>query len=364
MARRSYQREEIDFTTGECVETFDSRLSYALGRSQALLNPYTGSKKKLNSWIVSSLRDEGVEYETVLDLFAGSHVFSIVMKLMGKRVFCNDILTSSSMYGAAFIQNNTVCLTDGEKSYLTHHKADRPIKFWDSDEWLHHFTINELNKLANFKANIEKVFSHSPSSRALAYANLLLYLTNRCVVGGKLNKGQVLAEVKHRINHGRNKGVELTFGRMPWIDFNDDASRDDNMYFCDDAINLLSRITKVDLAYIDPPYGGSQSDYSNIYRFFEGLCIKKGTPGIIGEERFIKAKGYESQFRQLISACVKIPVLAISYNDDSWAGIETITSICEELGRDIKVFERKEEYSYRDKSKKTGIEYLIVARKR
>ena len=120
-----------------------------------------------------------------------------------------------------------------------------------------------------------------------------------------------------------------------------------------------------DLIYIDPPYGGDQSDYAEMYRFVEEYVWQsdmENIPGIESANKFVKSKSYDEQFRLLLSVLPGTSAWAISYNNDSWSDIDKIKKIVSEFKTDIIVKEIDYEYQYRKHSHSSGVEYLLVAR--
>lgn len=65
--------------------------------------PYMGSKQKIIPSIHKAL--EGIEYDSVLDLFTGTTRVAQSFKAIGKKVICNDLSEASECYGALFIQH-------------------------------------------------------------------------------------------------------------------------------------------------------------------------------------------------------------------------------------------------------------------
>ena len=51
-----------------------------------------------------------IEFDSALDLFGGSTSVSYLLKRMGKRVACNDLLHCNYLAAVALIQNNSVRL--------------------------------------------------------------------------------------------------------------------------------------------------------------------------------------------------------------------------------------------------------------
>ena len=378
MARKINIREEIDFENdGCCTETFESGLTYAVNRVKAITNPYVGNKRKVLFWILKTLKDEGLEYNRVLDLFSGSHCLSIVMKLMGKQVVCNDVLSSSHMYGVGFVENNDTTLSTSDIEFLLENRCAEALLLVPkySVEYVDRFTPMECEFLANYYTNILKRFNNHESclehrfKRALAFASMQLYIMDHCFVGGRLNRGQILARVDHRLEHQRNQGREMSFRDIRWTDFNDENAVKGSSAIQMDASNVASVLSKdlPDLVYIDPPYGGEQSDYGSMYSFFEEYCGSSDAQSAmqsIGLKKYTKHKGYQENFCQMMKAVAPIPNIAISYNDSSWASIDHIKKIVEdETNGDVSVFEQDYDYKYRSSENKKGSEYLIIVRR-
>jgi adenine-specific DNA methylase len=138
-----------------------------------------------------------------------------------------------------------------------------------------------------------------------------------------------------------------------------------------DVTELLnSDFCQVDCVYFDPPYGGSSSDYSQIYRFLEeyvyGLPLEE-LPHIQAHGRkFVGRKNYETHFREMLEAASRAATWLFSYNDNSWKDIDYITDIIREFRKDTVVIVLSDDYRYLYRSKQgrtnNSSEYLIVAR--
>jgi len=375
MIKQAYGSDEIDIDTGFVEETFESRLFEVVNRVRGMKNPYVGNKRKILPWIITSLRDEGVEYNSVLDLFAGSHCFSIVMKLLGKKVFCNDLLLSSYHYGVGFVENNEIYISDDIANRLI---SPVNIELSVSSGWDRYFTKEEQHLIDLFFYNAKKIVNEEHGLKriylcSLIWANFQSYVMDRCYVGGRLNRGQILAELYHRIQHSRNLGSQMTFKNIQWNEFNSSMLSEQSLAFSLDAIDLLSNKSilnkDVDLVYIDPPYGGQQSDYYHMFNFFEhvasfwyDICDIKD----VSKERFVSSSHYKDNFLLLLE-CLKnrdIPTWAISYNNRSWAKIDSIFNLLRKIvpDKNVIVKENTYEYNYAGKEKRKGKEFLIIVR--
>ena len=71
---------------------------------------YVGSKRRLLNHIWDVLEKNNIKFDSVFDAFSGSALVSLLFKHMGKRVFCNDILTSSSITAVCLLENENLPL--------------------------------------------------------------------------------------------------------------------------------------------------------------------------------------------------------------------------------------------------------------
>lgn len=386
---------EIDFDSLSSVETLYCKAQVVQEELRAFQNPYIGNKRKIIADIVVCLEEHGVKYNAVLDLFSGSGLVSIAMKKLGKRVFSNDLLTCSAVNCFAFVANYNTVLSLDDQQYLCskHEFKDKgeEIEFDQNIVWNYsdYFTQSEMEFLSYYRMNVTRLFGRNwfadrygiaTFNFALAIVYVQNYIMQRCFVGGRLNHGQVLSSLEHRLQHQRNKGLEMKFKDMfhPEPPFNTIVSKGDLAWTCHaynaDALAWLQETLSVwpdaniiDLCYIDPPYGGDQSDYVSMYRFFEEYIHQSGTfdqlSHIRGATDFSGKGGYEENFAQLLKAAKAIPWLAISYNDSSWAPLDQILAIIKQTRGKVIVEKLNYSYNYRDQSRNTKLtqEYLILA---
>ena len=361
---RSYSPVHIDFNTCKCCETFYSKVNYIVNRISGMTNPYTGNKRNIIPTMLNLLEKENIEYDSVLDLFSGSAYVSMAMKYMGKNVISNDILLSSYYYAKAFVENDFMKISEEQKDYLLNNENKDRSSFVE-ENFHNRFTDNEAKFLDNFHANAKNL--DNDYAEALAFSNMQMYIEDRCFLGGRLNNGQIIAELDFRISHNRNKGFEMPFTNMRWYSFVDDFNTVTCCKsFCEDSIELLeSGNVGVDLAYIDPPYGGQQSDYGFMYNFLESYVrqqLPEKWPTAQHMKRFVKKDDYEDNFIEMIELVSDIPVLVVSYNNSSWSEIDHIKEILFRHRDEVQAIEVNYDYNYRDKKNKSGVEYLIIAR--
>jgi len=213
------------------------------------------------------------------------------------------------------------------------------------------------------------------------------HVNQHCFLGGRYYSGQTIAQLGHRLKHDKNAGKEITDIPIKIEKFKAALSENQGCVFNADIIELLEAdIISTDLLYLDPPYGGASSDYSTLYRFLEEFIYEEKLEDLEhiqkGSKRFSKKTGYQEQFEKLLSLCGNFPTWMLSYNESSYADIDTIISTIKNAGKDEVILEAVPiTYQYRKgknvideehfknnyyedghKYLQRGTEYLIVAR--
>lgn len=414
MAKKKIQSYNLlDFNTGETI--IDTTFLWASIQKKLFTidNPYVGNKRKIVVDIAQSLQNNGIEYTSVLDLFSGSGVVSLFMKLIGKDVYSNDLLTSSFFNALVFVENSIPVLTQDEINYFCKNSNSNKNDFI-TNNYSERFTKEEAQFLDNYRANVreltKKKLQHyigsvldsqniveldalaitsngyekwllNPAilpSNGNAYkafrcayifeaAAILLvehYIMSRCFIGGRLNKGQVLAQVGHRIAHNRNLGNSMGFlldelpvfaGNGKYKAYNLDAEQ----------LLMSSDCPEADLLYLDPPYGGGQSDYAQMFAFNEEYFYGdklNNLPHLNNSHKFVNKKDYENHFRNILDKSDKYPNWAISFNNDSFTDCDGIVKIIKDFRKNIIVVNIDYEYNYRKEENTSGVEHLIIAR--
>jgi adenine-specific DNA methylase len=339
--------------------------------------PYQGSKRGLIKEIANALEENGVKYESVLDLFSGSGIVSLYMKLSGKRVHSNDLLTSSYFNALVFVENGEITLAQAEIDFLRRNDNPNKTDFVKNRFGGKRFTQDEADFLDNYRANIDSLFPPSQPwqnrqqeiKRALCFVMMEHYVLSHCFLGGRLNSGQVLAKLDHRLNHDRNltlaPGADtMTFNLKPPILFSGPTGR--HLATNTDALVALKSLDGVpDLLYADPPYGGAQSDYATMFQFCEEYVYQAPLdqlPHLATSKKFVDSKGYEENFRAILDASKHIGAWAISYNDSSWADLRKLEGIVKDYKKNVVAVNITHRYKYRKDREKGGTEYLLIGK--
>jgi adenine-specific DNA methylase len=325
--------------------------------------------------------------------YAGKYVTDSEAKFLDNYRANIDDLVCGYKQGIGLVGNNAVCLRlpwggiDKAKDLYKHRRrqmegygkdSDSPDRrigiYWDDnldlkfDKWTEKY-INDYDE-----ATLKAVKLSAPYKQAAAFDGVNTHVLKNCFVGGRLYSGQTLAKLDHRIAHPSNDNKEMDNSKVSRV-INDFRSiyrpgEKDCISLNWDAVELMNTgMVDAEVAYIDPPYGGSSSDYSYMYQFIEEYIYSKPLNELdhissFGK-KFAKSKEYENHFMELVESCKDINTLLISYNDSSWSDIETITENLTSLGREVTTYSIDGyTYNYRkDKKKNKGTEFLIICRK-
>lgn len=352
---------QIDFNTGYISENVYDRWPLIKKKIKKIYNRYMGSKKKLIPHLIYVLNDNNINFSSVCDPFSGSGFVSMFFKMIDKEVICNDILTYPYFNLITYVQEDPVIFPAKEKDVIIKNNSSVLLPFLE--KYADIFTEREMECISSCRYNIIDNFGEFRNKKAMvACANILNYIFERCFVGGRLNCGQVLAKKEIRIEHLVNRGKEMSFSKED-IRWNFDLYPGDprnHLCFNEDALSVISN-SPVDLLYLDPPYGGYQSDYLRMYSFAEEF-INRGDvqQKQLCSDKFASEKSYMYYFEQLIVASEHIPYLLISYSDSGKIGINQIEACLKKYRKNIKLYPIEYEYRNRDRVKnKKSTEFII-----
>ncbi|MCG8573912.1 MAG: DNA adenine methylase [Flavobacteriales bacterium] len=328
---------------------------------------YMGSKNKIILDLWHYLQE--IEFDSFLDVFAGSNVVSYFMKTKGKQVITNDFMAISYFTSKAIIENTSTKI--GEKDLLLLLQTPSSESFIYETYKDLYFADNENQFLDRVRANIELLDNDFKKAIAISA------LTRACM---KKRPRGIFTFIGHRYDDGRKdirKSLENHF-----IDnvheFNNAVF--DNETTCEANNELSQKLDKTaDLVYLDPPYYSpkSDNDYVRRYHFVEGLA--KRWEGLEIQEHTItkKFKSYQSPFSKRNTAFDafhsliekhKDSVIAISYSSNSIPTKEELTNILKEYKNDVIVHEIDHTYSFGNQNHKIGNksnrvkEYLFIGK--
>ena len=341
------------------IESFTDQFQYFPGTR------YMGSKNKIILDIWQHL--EKLEFESVVDCFAGSNVVGYFLKSKGKRVITNDFMTFSYITSKAIIENSTEQLDKEDIRFLLKKNINNGFIQRTFSDIFYSELDNEF--LDRVRQNISEYDNQNKSALALSA------LVRACLK--KRSRG-VFTFVGERYNDGRSdmkKSIEEHF--IESIDIFNKAVF--NNGFQNESYNIGSEqfITKADLIYMDPPYytPKSDNDYLRRYHFVEGLV--RNWEGVVIQEHSVvkKFESYKSPFAKKTTAYSAFDdlfkknrnsIIAISYSSNSLPTKDELIEMLNKYKTNVVVHEIDHTYSFGNQNHKIGNknnrvkEYLFI----
>lgn len=312
---------------------------------------FMGSKSKLLSeiWSVASQ----FEFDTVVDLFAGSGIVGYMFKTQGKSVISNDYMTMSATFAKAMIENNGTILPieEVEKLLIPSKELDHFVA--DTFQGLY-YTDEENDLIDILRTNIAAL--KDPYKHAIAMTALIRACTKKRPRG-------IFTYTGDRYNDGRKdlkKSLEQQF--LEAVQAVNKAVFDNgkvNKAKYGDAMELKAGTP--DLVYIDPPYYSPLSDneYVRRYHFVEGLA--RDWKGVEIQQNtltkkfksyptpFSTRKGATDAFDQLFKK-FKDSILLVSYSSNSLPTQDEMVAMMEKYKQYVEVIPIDYTYSFGNKS--------------
>jgi adenine-specific DNA-methyltransferase len=345
---------------------------------------YQGSKRKIIPWLHKVF--SSIEFDSALDLFGGSTSVSYLLKRMGKRVACNDVLHWNYLAAVALIQNKSVLLEAGFKVIappLSERNRYRVIR----DRFRgFYFTEYENAWLDRAVFSIDRIDgSESGCFYKKAIAHYALF--QACLVKRPFN-------LFHRKNlYLRTANVERSFGNKTTWDtpittmfsrFAKEANRcvfrgaqNCTAHNCD-AEDFPD--VNYDLIYLDVPYVSDKksiqtSDYLVSYHFLEGLSRYHDWPEMIDSNSsllaikqtkpnpFTSPETNKPALRKLFER-FKDSTFVISYKRFGTPSISWFKKELQQLGKRVSCQTRHYKYALNHQNGDAALnrEIIIVAR--
>lgn len=334
---------------------------------------YYGSKRKLVEKIWNIFDELELEFDSVLDIFGGSAIFSYYAKTKGKTVIYNDIFKFNYLIGKALIQKNSCNLTSDDFVKLTIPRDNYDYKKIVEDNYSDIYFTEEENRTIDIV--VQNIQFLDKENQAFAY----YVLFQACLIKRPFNlfhRKNLSLRLNHtKSNFGNNKTWEHSFEDLFYK-----FSRELQLFVFDNGKNNLSVNysslncpINADLIYIDPPYfgKGSHITYHSRYHFLEGLANYNEIEQYISIQKANKeilinnSKEFEvkSNFLNDLSRLIELhqnSIIAISYCSPGYPSIDDIANVIKTY-KDNCHIANLGSYSYAlNKSNDGKMEFLIV----
>lgn len=299
---------------------------------------YLGNKYRLLDFIKTTIESEGLQFDTLTDIFAGTG--AVASAFRDKKLITNDILYSNYITHIGWFGNERF-----SKRKITKLIEEYNGKSVNTDNYMSdtfsdtYFSKEDCRKIGYIRDDIEKLYKNkeiNTRERALLITSLLYAMDKIAKTCGHYD--------------AYRKGVEFDEHLVLRIP-NADNNNHGNLCLNKDALEV-ARTIQHQMVYMDPPYNSRQ--YSDAYHLLENVA-RWEKPKVFGEARKMNRDSLKSDFcttkatsafRDLIRT-IKARYILLSYNnmgekgnDRSNAKIadEDIMEILNEKG-EVKVFD-------------------------
>jgi adenine-specific DNA methylase len=311
---------------------------------------YQGSKRRYLPALAAIF--SRLEFHTALDGFSGTGCVAYLLKAMGRRVTCNDVLAANAEVARALVANDAAHLDDEDIRALLREPLDPPRSFITD-------TFDGI-----YFARAENSWLDAVTPRIAAMPNR----TKRAVAWFSLFQA-CLAKRPYNLFHRRNlymrtSNVPRSFGNKatwdrPFAEHFTEFARQANRAVFAAAEKVTVRKGDVvaapgqyDLVYLDPPYlnrHGRGVDYAGFYHFLEGLLDYDRWPERIdwqSKHRRLRSAAspwtdprgihaaFEAAFERFADAA-----LVVSYRSDGIPGIAELAAMLRRFKKRVDVHE-------------------------
>jgi adenine-specific DNA methylase len=306
---------------------------------------YLGAKFSHLSWINKYIPQN---INTAIDAFAGSQSVSFLFKQLGYKTITNDFLNFNNQIGKSLIENKSEKLTDDDLKILLQRSPQKEDFTLIEDIFTDvFFERKEAIFIDNFRANIQLL--SNPYKQALALTVMSRSLTRKITMG-HFGHTQALVYAADPERVKRNRSLirpvkDLFLELLPKYNSAVFDNGCDNQSFNEDILELLPRLSNIDLIYFDPPYCDSHADYQGFYHLLETYTEYWKTKQFVNSIKRYEPKRYSgfdtkseviASLKKLLEFASEIPHWLISYNNRSYPDIQTFEKIISKY-RDVKV---------------------------
>ena len=318
---------------------------------------YIGNKEKLVEWIIDEMP---VKKGTVVDIFAGGCSVSYALKEKGYSVIANDILYADFVIGKGLVENSerklSIAVFDKKVDETKVDQINEQIEFLSGRLYY----PNEVRELAQLIAIADKLKSYEKY--------LFLSLVRRAMIR-KLPYSRMNVpwdqiqrlrdeEYSYRKYKRRRAYHNQTFKEHMlenFEDYNNAVFKGEccKVYNCD-AFELIKKLDKVDVVYMDPPYPSTMNNYDNFYGLFDEMFGKKRL-----HADFTQKNSFLETMEKLVEKLVgKTKYIVLSQNTRVQPGPDEIKEMLEKFGA-VEIKEKRHNYQVTGKENKNASKELL-----
>lgn len=328
---------------------------------------YLGSKQKLAKWIFERAPSD---VETIFDAFSGTSSVGYYFKTQGKQVIANDFLKFNFHIGKAVIENKDTTLSPADIDMLMQENkhAGSLIDEVFTEVF---FERGQAQFLDNFRSNVNLL--DNEYKRSLAFAIMNRALTRKVLLGHFAHlKALEYSRTPARVRRNPTIARPIKDLFLELVNEYNHAvfdNKKDNKVYCEDTIDLIKKLSNVDLVYFDPPYCGCHPDYQAFYHFLETYVEYWEDKEFINATRqyypkkqsgFVQKNEIVSAFQRLFENSQHIPYWLISYNSKSYPDKAVLEALIKQY-RKVEVAEYEYQNHYGGRGSRKGTrEYLFL----
>jgi adenine-specific DNA-methyltransferase len=236
---------------------------------------YIGNKEKICNWIVDSLpKENGI----VLDLFSGGSSVSYALKNKGYIVYSNDVLYANYVISKALIENKNETLLeqvfDIKISEEEIENTYNDISFLVNNLY-YDYEVKELSKLMCISKKID-------GYQKFLFLSLLRRAMIRKLPYSRMNvPWEQIKKLRDEEYSYQKYGRKRAYHNFSFEKHMKDNIKNfnnaifdnnkDNKSFCEDALDVLKKVDKIDIIYMDPPYPSTMNNYDSFYGLFDRM---------------------------------------------------------------------------------------------
>lgn len=338
---------------------------------------YQGSKRKVLAEITCLLQEQ--KCESIIDLYSGSGIVSLLFRYLGKRVFANDYLLYNQNTASLFLSYTPYKIEtydiDEDLRFLLNNSPSGHKSLVSDNYGGVYFKDSENKEIDNFCQNIQ-LFDEDRKSLYIYAVGQALIKKRPYNLFHRANLSMRLKDVKRSFGNAKTWETSILEHAKKCIkELSSFPIDNDYMHssHCIDTQNIKKFPVDYDVVYMDPPYINSKSvpvNYPGFYHFLEGLCryelFERGDENyphkpIVNHVSPWCKRNTALQHLEDICRHFASSTLIMSYRSDGVPTPDDLTEVMRSCGRRTEVHTAGE-YQYA-LSKKLGSEELFILSK-